>query len=169
MRIQSLGPKPNFAELEVRNDETVSIPAGTPVAYVMDGTEDGLAVIKPSTSNLKSTSLLAGILIKDLTTTLPKLGKVQAYGVVDAIVRLATRAATSDSYTSLAAHAVGMLGVVDTVNDCILTLASTGSGTYLPAIVIAEAIASQAASATATTITDTVKTTKAKVFIRALG
>lgn len=169
MRQQTLGDKPNFFDLRVRNDETVSIPQGTPVAYKLDGTEDGLAIIKPSSSNIKANTYFAGVLLADLGTGVPKLGNARAYGVVDAVVRLATRAATSDSWTSLASQSIGQRIVIDTANDCFATAATLGSTHYLPLGGLAESIASQAASATATSLTLTVKTTLAKVFVRALG
>jgi len=169
MREQTLGDKPNFKDLRARNDETVSIPAGTPVAYKIDGTEDGLAVIKPSSSAAKNTTFFAGVLLETLGTAVPKLANMRAYGIVDAVVRLATRGVTSDSWTSLASQAIALRVVVDTINDCFLTSASAGSAAALPLGGLAETIASQAASATATGLTLTVKTTLAKVFIRAMG
>lgn len=169
MKFQTLGDKANFSDIKVRNDETVSIPQGTPVAYTMDGTEDGLAVVVPSTSNLKSTTFFAGVLLEDLGTDVPKLANARAYGVCDAIIRLATRAATSDSYSTYASQAVGVRLAIDTLNDAFITQATSGSAVNLPLGALAETIASQAGTATSTDETGTVKTTLAKVFIRALG
>lgn len=169
MRYQTLGDKPNFVDLRVRNDETVSVPAGTPVAYVMDGTEDCLAVIKPSTSNLKATTFLAGILTGDLAATGNKLGNARAYGVVDAIIVFATRAATTDSFASNASHAVGEKIYLNTGADAIALSATAASALDLPLGALAETIASQASSASATTITALSITAKHKIFLRALG
>jgi len=101
----------------VKNAELVSIPAGTPVVYAMNGTDDGLAVIMPSSSTAaKIGAFAAGILVK---TVMPgQLADVQVYGFNrKTLLARATRAASTNDWPTMASLVIGTtLGIDSTVN-----------------------------------------------------
>ena len=165
MRYQHSGNKPNFFTLRVKNDSGSSMPAGTLAVYTFDATDDGLAVIRAQDLAVKTNVGPAGILVEAVADG--AVGEAVAYGIAETIVNINTRAATSDSWTSQAALAVGAVLKADTVNDGLQrSAASLAASGFLPAFVLAEVVASQAASATATSLTLTVKTTSVKAFVR---
>jgi len=168
MRYQTLGNKPNFIAIRVRNTSATAMTAGQPVAFEpSDTSADGLAVQLPADSNAGATAFFAGVLTSALAVN--AYGEAIVYGVVDAAVTINTRAATTDSWTSRAAIAAYQILAVDTVNNAFLTAASMASSAFLPNFVVIEAVASQAASASTTANALTVVTSKLKVFVRALG
>jgi hypothetical protein len=165
MRYQHSGNKPNFFTLRVKNDSGAAMSAGKLAIYTFDATDDGLAVIRPQDSAVKTNVGPAGILVESIADGV--VGEAVAYGIAETIVTINTRAATSDSWTSQAALAVGAVLKADTVNDGLArSAASLAASAFAPAFVLAEAVASQAASATATSLTLTVQTTSVKVFVR---
>lgn len=169
MRFLTQGDKPNFVSVNVRNDEASTIVKGTPLAFTMDGSENGLAAVLPSTAGeAKSHALFAGVTMSSILSS--RVGEVQVAGFCNfAVLRRATRAATTDSWASQASLAVGHILGVDTVNNAFSTIAASVAVTaYLPYAVIAESLASVASSASATSDTRTALTAAAKVFLRAM-
>ncbi len=169
MKYQTLGDKPNFLDVNVRNDEaSATLTRGQPVCYAIDATEDGLAVVLPATALAATAqSLFAGVLLQDLTTN--RIGNARVFGVAPyTIVTRATRAASSDSWSSSQSIAKGVLLSIDTINNALLVGASVGASGYLPAALLAQTIASMAASATATSDSRTVITAAVKTFLRAM-
>jgi hypothetical protein len=157
-----------------KNEEaTATIPRGTPVVLAFNGTDDGFAVVLPSTAGqAKANSLAFGVCATQIATGLP-VGSPDdffAYGLCPfAILNYATRAATTNSWTSSASIASGFVLAIDTVNNCFVTLsASTGSNGYLPNAVMVDSVSSFAASASATTDSRTVLTIGVRVFVRML-
>ena len=170
MKFQTLGDKPTFVDDFVRNDEaSTTLQDGTPVVYYMDGTEDGLAVVLPASSTaIKAHVFFAGVVTEDILVG--RIGTVRKTGIhrTTRILR-ATRAATSDSWSSSASLAAGHLLVIDTVNNVLSTVAaSVGATGYLPWAILAQSVASIAASASATSDATTAITQAAKVFLRVL-
>ena len=169
MRFKEVGNKRDTIAMVVRNDESSSsIPRGAPVCLTMDGTDDGLAVVLPASgAAIKAHSLAFGVALD--TIVAGAFGEVQNFGVCDYVkATINTRAATTDSWTSRAAVAVGQLLVVDTVNNAFATAASVAATSYLPVAVVGSAVASQAASASTTANDATVVTTSIKAFLRML-
>ena len=103
----------------VKNAETTSvILAGQPCIFVMNGTDDGLAVVLPATAGAaKSAGFCAGPAVKNIEVG--KMQNVQVYGFNrHTKVLRATRAASTDSWASNStAYAIGDLLVPDTVGN----------------------------------------------------
>jgi hypothetical protein len=155
--------------LNVKSDEaSATIPRGTPVCLAMDGTDNGLAVVLPGTTAANSNSLVYGVATADLAAG--ATGEVQAFGYCSyGIVRRGTRAASTDSWTSTASAAAQIMLNIDTLNNCFSTSGGTlAASAYLPFALLAESLASIAASASATSDTRTALTTSAKLFLRML-
>jgi hypothetical protein len=172
MRFKQNGNKKDIVAVVVRNDEaSASIPRGTPVTLVLDGTEDGVAVVLPSTAgDAKNGAFKYGIAVN--TIAAGDYGESQVFGHCSyAILTRATRAATSDSWTSSQSQDSGIALGWDSINNALVMNASAvGSlGTLHANCVLASSISSIAASATATSLTLTAITVAAKVFIRMMG
>lgn len=145
-----------------------SLPAKEPVCFVMNGTKDGLNVVKAVTgAAAKATTLFAGVLLKSLAQ-----GDVQpslVYGMVDDVVLVrATRAASTASYASAPAVAIGDILNVATLGNGLSRSAAGAASANLAFAVAGETLASIASAASTTSDTSTRKTTAAKVFIRAM-
>lgn len=179
MNSQTLGDKRDFGSSRIRNDEaSTSLVKGQPVILTLDGTEDGLAVVLPSTAGATKLNFGYGV-VSDDTVATGALGNVQRMGIClyNILVR-ATRAASSDSWTSSQSIASAVLLTIETVNNGWATQASTRSiastvnGTvtdFAQAMAfLAETVASMAASATATSDTRTVITQAVKAFLKML-
>ena len=126
MRFQSLGDKAGFISEHVRNAEaSATIPKGTPVALVLNATEDGFAVVLPSTAGATKTHLgKYGVALDDILAG--QIGEVQLAGVCRyAIMSLQTRANTSGGSTFGTADTVPLLAVlsVNSVNNFFSTKA----------------------------------------------
>ncbi len=174
MRLSQVpGNKADHVMLNVKNAEaTASIPRGTPVIAVFNGTDDGMAVVLPSTAgSAKSFNFRYGV----ATTTLAagQQGEAIAFGyVVYALITRMTRAgtSTSDSWTSSAAIASGVGLGIDTLNNAFLVGASRAGDLVSAAdnAVLVDSLSSMSASATATTDTRTAILVGARVFVRML-
>lgn len=172
MRYQTLGDKPAFIDDFVRNSESSSLVAGTPVVYEVDGTEDGLSVEKPSSGSATLTRLFPAGIVVD-TIGAGRIGNVRRYGFIDATYVVRTRAATTDSWSTYASQAIGAVFAINTVNDALSTQAETVATDAVvtlsePRFVLAETVASGAGVASATSNALTVSTAQAKVFVRIL-
>lgn len=169
MKQQTLGNKPNFQDTIVKNNESSStISRGQPISYKLDGTDDGLGVVLPGTNGASmAQTLFAGVALNDIAAG--KLGSARIYGIAPyTIVTRATRAASSDSWTSSQSVASGVLLSLDTINNAFLLGATVGASGFLAGAVLAQSIAVLTASATATSDTRTVITAAVKTFLRAM-
>lgn len=174
----------NFRNVEA----SASIPVGSPICYVMNGTEDGFAAVLPSTAGAaKCPELFAGVNVSPKAVAVNEYGVFRCYGFVNyALVVQQSRAASTDSYVSAAALSVGQPLAIDTVNNAfktssqvtgamtIVTNATTdtvavnfGDGTP-PIAVMAQTLASASSSASTTSDTSVKKTYGVKVFLRAM-
>ncbi len=185
MKFQTLGDKPEFLDVNIRNDESsAALTQGKVACYKLDGTEDGLGVALPSTiaDEALSTLFFAGI-VTDLSIPAGRIGQVRKYGLINAIITRATRSLTSGgaSWSTVTTLAKGQFLGIDTVNNNLQTIASAFSLTYaatdsgavtypltMPFAWLAETVATISASATTTTDSRTVLTALAKVFVRRL-
>lgn len=185
MRSQTLGDKADFLAARVRNAEaSATIPRGTPVALILNGTDDGLAVVLPSTAGVTPCAVAKyGVALDDILAG--QLGEVQLAGICRyAVFSVNTRASSTGAASWSAQVSVASFVVlsINTVNNFFSTKASSigfasiASTDTLAALVIpvlpdaagilAQSVASQAASATTTSETRTVITQAVKVFLR---
>jgi hypothetical protein len=167
MRFQTLGNKPGFVSERVKSAEaSATIGAGRPVILDLSATEDGLRVVLPSSSTAaKIAQFSFGIVMKDL---LPgQLGEAQQSGIFNtAIIAVATRAASTDAFASLAAGSIGQILTINTTHNVLGVSATTS--VLGPGYFLAQTFASTASSSIVSTGTNLVATTTAKVFIRLL-
>jgi len=189
MNSTQLGNKAFKSFQNIRNDEASgSIPAGTPVLFSMDGTNDGYDVVLPSSSSAaKCPELFAGIYNGPNALTPGSPGKAQVYGICEyALVVQQSRAASTDSYASAAALSVGQHLKIDTVNNALAidddvtgpmtivtgattaTVAVTFGDGNPPMFVMAQTLAQAASSASTTSDSSTKKTYGVKVYLRAM-
>jgi hypothetical protein len=168
MRFKTVGNKRDIVACVVHNAEaSASIPAGTPVAFVMNATNDGLDVVLPSSATgAKATSFAAGIALK--TMAAGDYGEAQIWGFCQNVVlKRQTRSdSTGDWSSNNTGFATGLALLIDTVYNAMSTAASTGASIYAPIAVLAESVATWASTASNTGDTRTVITVATKAFIR---
>lgn len=169
MRINvNSGNKGDRIAVNVRNGDTVSIPVGSPVCMVVNGTDDGMAVVLPSQAAGKAFSFLYGVVLQ--TLTVGQNGDAQVFGFVNNLILIRqTRAGTSGTSSWAAGATVtDPLGlVVDSVGNGFITSGGTLAQTLvMPFAFLAQTLASYAASATNATDTRTSLTTLVKAFVR---
>jgi hypothetical protein len=168
MNSKMVGNKADVVRNPVKNAESSStISKGRPCVLAINGTDDGLAVVLPATAGAaKSNSLLYGIALDDILAG--KIGEVVVFGISRyTIITRMTRAASSDSWTSSASVNTGVLLGADTINNA-LTLGASLASNFNAMAVLAETLASSAASATATSDTRTAITNAVRVFVKLL-
>lgn len=198
MNSSSTGTRPFKSFLNFRSDEaSASIPAGSPVLFSIDGTEDGFAAHLPSSSSAaKCPELFAGVFSGPGSLLAGYPGAAQIWGLCDyAIVVQQSRAASTDSYATAAALSVGQALSIDTVNNAFATGSQfTGARTIVtaftsgtaatdiqaatlaanfgdgsaPMFVMAQTLASAASSASTSSDSSTKKTYGTKIFLRAM-
>lgn len=161
-----------------------SIPDGTPVALVMNGTNDGLAVVLPATATATKVPRFAyGVAMGAIGAGL--VGKVQVFGFCRrSVIVNRTRAASTDAWASRPGLSVSQALTIQTANNAFNTAAIpssyvTGSATsdtlaldlnaFLPYAILAESLASTTTGPASTTSNALlVSTSLAKTFIRML-
>lgn len=150
----------------IRNDDTVVIPKGSPVILNMNLTGDGYAVVLPSTAGaLKSNALAWGVAQQAIGVNLKD--DVYSTGYVPfAVVQYATRSASTASWSSSASIAALAQLSIDTINNAFATVSASVGTANNPFAVLLDSIASFAASASATTDSRTALTIGARVFVR---
>ncbi len=150
-------------------EASASLPVGSPVVLSFNGTDDGLAVVLPSTaataSAAKSSGFGAGVVVSANGIAAGAMGDVQTWGLcLNARITAATRSATSAAWVSYASQDTGALLAIETVGNGFSIVGSTVTQQYLPYAVLAQSYASsttQASSLSQPYIT-------AKVFLRML-
>ncbi len=179
MRSQTLGDKRDFLSSHVRNAEsTATIPRGTPCALIMNGTEDGFAVVLPSSSSAaKLSAFRFGVALDDILAG--QTGEVQLAGLCNyVVVSVQTRASTTGaaSWSTADTVALGVLLSINSVNNFFSTrpstIAAASSDNQTLSVVndivgfLGQSLASAAASATTTADSRTVITQAAKAYLR---
>ena len=175
----------NFKSAEA----SATIPVGTPICFVMNGTEDGFAAVLPSTAGAaKTPELFAGVNVTAGTGVTPsQYGQFQCYGLCNyALVANQTRAASTNDYSAAAALSVGQPLQIDTVNNCFIidgqvtgaitivtgattaTVAADFGNNKAPMFVMGQTLASAASSASTSSDSSVKKTVGVKVFLRAM-
>jgi hypothetical protein len=173
IRLNQVGNKAGRIMASVRNGETsASIPRGTPVILKLsttaDNPNDGLMVVLPATAgNVNSYGLKYGILVETIAAGV--FSESILFGNCGyTLITRATRAASSDSWTSSASIASGVGLGIDTINNACLvgaSIAASIASNNMPLIML-DSVASMAASATATSDTRTVITAAVRSFVR---
>lgn len=188
-----LGTKPDNYRIMVKNADTVTIAAGTPVIFAFNGTEDGVAVVLPSTATATKANYFAGVFAEGLPLAVNGYGQAQVWGMINSAVVIGqTRSASSANWSSLAAFSTGQALSVNTGLNGFQTFVSptyyqTGSastdtiaaglGFIQPLALVAGfptagtgsiATANMTSSASATSDTRTVITFGLKVLLRAM-
>lgn len=151
MRVGTIGKdkaERNF--IVVENNDVVVMPIGTPAIFKMDGTNDGLRVVMPSTAGAaKSATLLAGVINGMQPDGAIGIGQeTQIAGICNYTLVAFTRAASTNTWPAQT-YAIGDGLSVDTVNNAFAwASAGTSHGTPLPAVGVAQAstLASQASN-----------------------
>lgn len=163
--------KPERHFVFVQNDEaSASMAAGSLAVFNMDGTDNGVDVVRPPSSTAaKASGFFAGVVTKALSAG--DRGLAQCYGLVNALtVTQQTRAASTDSYATAAAVAIGDWLAIETIGGN-ATRSGAGSQTIaLPFLVAIGTLASKASSASSdiTADTSTAKTSSITAFVRAM-
>lgn len=151
------------------SESTKTIEAGTPVCFTLSGTDDGGLVENPSSSPSVAvgTQLLAGVSTREYEAG--ETGEFVVYGFVNKL-RLVrgTRAASTDSYASSPAIAVGDHMNLETVADGVSRATAAASGVLHPFVAL-ETKASSASGASTTSDTSTARTDTIKAFVRLMG
>lgn len=171
MRLMQVGNKADIIAVNIKNAEaSATIPRGTPVILVLNATDDGLAVVLPSTAGA-ALSFNARLGVATAAITATQYGEAIAFGYVAyALITRMTRAASSDSWTSSASAASGIGLGIDTLNNAFL-LGASRAGSLVSAADnawLVDSLASSAASATTTADTRTAITNGVRVFVRML-
>lgn len=172
--------KPDFVGVSIHNADTVVIPTGAPVVLVMNGTNDGLDVVLPSTqnSNLQTFGLIFGVNAQSLAVG--AWGQAIVYGLSQSLLLVRqTRVSSSNVWNSEAIRSVGEFLTADTVNNGFITMASAVSAvtasasaaqnqvdTRNPMAVLGQSLNSYSSSASSTADTRTAITAAVKAFVR---
>jgi hypothetical protein len=158
--------------LSAKNEDTVPIVKGTPVVLVLNGTDDGFAVVLPSTAGaIKTGSFSFGISVTQLQggTPVGVQDDFLAYGYCPfALLQNGTRSATTASWNSQASNAAGAALTIDTVNNCFAVYSASGAPGSVYDGYLVDTIASYASSASATSDTRTAITAGYRVFVHML-
>lgn len=159
--------RPEKVHVQVRNDEaSLAIGVGEPCCLVMDGTRDGLDVVTATTgAGAKATTLLAGVANSSIAAS--ERGMVQVYGVIDNLKLIRqTRAASTDSYQSFTAIAIGDKLQVQTVGNGFSRAGAGAASDHKGYAAAGATYASGASSASTTSDSSTEVTTAIKAFLR---
>lgn len=175
MRHQTLGDKRDFLSSHVRNDDTVKILAGTPVVFDLDGTEDGLAVVLPSSKSAAHALLFPfGVMTADCDVN--QLGEAQLFGMCFNVTMVRqTRPTSTDTWQTEATQGISQGMTINTVANALSTVASSRSIASTDTLgmtevqrviaVLAQTLASYASSASTTSDTRTAITASVKAML----
>lgn len=153
MQFKQAGNKRDSISIVVVNKEaSATLQIGQPVFYNLSGTadanNDGLGVVNPSTELVAAYQLCAGVLQNQLAVG--QFGQSLVFGYSSStLVKLASRATSTDSWSSYAAVASGVLLLPDFTNNVWISAAnvaaqSSPQNILLDAIVSVTTLASNA-------------------------
>lgn len=148
------------------SETSKTIPAGGVACFTMSGTDDGGVVECPSSSPSVAvgTQLIAGVALKAVAPG--AIGEFAVYGFINELrVIRGTRAASTDSYASSPAIAVGDNMNLHTVGDGVSRATAAASGDLWPFVAL-ESVASSASADSTTSDTSTARVDTIKAFIR---
>lgn len=108
MRFKQVGNKRDIAAVVIKNADTLTVLAGSPVFLNGNGTRDGLDVVSANNLSAAKQGMFFGIAFNQVLAG--EFGEACVFGYFDtASLRIATRAATTDPWASYPAGAVGDL------------------------------------------------------------
>lgn len=175
MRFKAVGNKADLFAVVVRNAEaTATMPIGTPICLNMNGTNDGLDVILPSTGGAQKAHAFAyGVVVSPATPNLAGIpsggyGEAQIFGFCqNCVLTRQTRANSGVSWASENSIASYVLLQIDTTANGFSTSGGTQAATaYLPFAILQQSLASYSSSTSATSDTRTALTALVKAFLR---
>lgn len=159
--------RPQNNRISYTSSETSkTIPSGAPACFTMSGTDDGglIEAASSSPSVAVGTQLIAGIAVNDIP--FGDTGELIVGGFVNQLrVIRGTRSASTDSYASSPAIAVGDHLNLETVADGLSRATAAASGALHPFIAL-ESAASSASAASTTSDTSTSRVDNLKGFVR---
>jgi hypothetical protein len=167
--MKTVGNKRDIMAVVIRNAAGSTIPTGTPIALNMNGTNDGLDVILPSSSAAKADAFMYGVTLGPILDQ--QYGEAQVFGFCNNIVllRQTRSASTADWSSNSDGFGTGVLLNIDTVGDRFSTSGGTlAKSAFAPFAVLAEAVASWASTVTSNATADTRLsiTVASKAFLR---
>ncbi len=171
INLGQVGNKPGRISVTIRNKETsASIPLGAPACLKLTSTAvdggDGLDVVLPSTALVGNYQLLAGV--NQAALAVNQFGSALAYGFSPfTLVKLNTRATSTDTWASVATVASGLLLTPDFTNNVWQTLANVGAQSS-PQVLLLDTIASIQTVASSAANTAIVSTGLYRAFVRML-
>lgn len=173
MRFKTVGNKYDAAFVVVYNPSTtVTIPVGAPVFFIMNGTNDGLAVQNATAAAGAGQVFLGGIVATPTGLPPQSYGEAQVYGICQYTrVVTITRAASTDSYNSVTAIVVGDVMQINTLAsaDAVSRSAAGAATANIANILAAQAYTSTASqSSSFDTTSRTAVTTALKTFLRCM-
>lgn len=144
--------KPEKVYVAIKNNESSTVANGTPVCWAMTGTDDGVLTELPNTTSAaKAQALLAGVVAKLDGIKSNEFGVAQVYGFcLNTVVIRQTRAASTDSFATAAAVALGDVFQVTTVGNGMQRTGAGASALHMHYCVAAESAASIAGVASTT-------------------
>jgi len=117
MRFKVVGSKRDIMATVIRNSDTISIKAGSPVFLAVTGTEDGLRAVSSNNLAAALQGNFFGFAYADIAVN--AFGEAQVCGFNDGIrLRATTRAASTDVWASYPAGGIG---------DALLPVTGTGT------------------------------------------
>lgn len=172
MRIATITKdKPERVFVQVHNAEaTLAIAQGSPACFVLNGTNDGVDVVNSvtATATIAHTGF-AGVITQIGGLLAGQYGMAQAYGICQGIKYLQrTRAASTDSWSTIITAGTGCALTIDTVNNAFAGTVAGVVSAYLAAFILAQAQTLSAGSATSTSNSSTAQTVLLKGFLRAM-
>ena len=170
---------PDRLATSIHNGDTVSIPVGAPVVLVSNGTNDGIDVVLPTTSNSAQLVQAFKYGVASKTMAVGDFAEAVVFGVHNNLLLIRqTRASSTNTWNTEAARSVGdYLTVVSNLNGFITTVTAIGAltvstgtvtvnvQTVWPDAVLMQTLASYASSASATSDTRTAITASVKAFV----
>lgn len=175
MRTKYIGNKPDRIAMVIRNQEaSAAIPLGAPVLLqltsTLDADGDGMDVVLPSTAAAINYQLIYGV-NASYQLAAGQFGEAIVYGYTPStLVKLNSRATSTDSWSSMAAIASGLLLTPDYTNNVWQTTAIVAANST-PQCILVDAIASIATAVSngyAAADTRTVATGLKRSFVRML-
>lgn len=169
---------PDRMATSIHNADTVAIPLGAPVVLAMNGTNDGLDVVLPSTSAAqKIQGLRYGVCTK--TIQVGEFAEAIVFGFTNSLLLYRqTRADSTQVWASEAARSVGEYLTISSAINGFVTAVSTQKivtnattdtlalQIYNPDAVLGQTLASYSSSASSTADTRTAITALVKAFVR---
>jgi len=168
MNFKRVGDKAEKIFIPVKNDEpSATIKIGSPIVFSFDGTDDGVAVVLPSTAvAAMQAAASVGIMAGDITPGVT--GQAQVYGLcLSTRVVRATRALPTDPWPAAAAvTAKGLQLTMDVVNNA-FTVGAAATGKV--SVLLAQQIPAYAGGPAAVGDTSLALIVLVKSFVRMLG